>query len=636
VFKPLPMQRVTLQVLREDAPGAALVLAHCGVFNPDVVAGLEEELPELPGTHYRELCRSAQTRLDKILGHRPERLEMPPAALRVVEEAELEQLNKELGKLWTECSQCEEDQRRVEEERKTVDQLSASLKNFVALDIDLNLLQGERLFLDLHVGTIPQENLRRVQEAVNLTEYIVQEFHSTEEGTCYVIVAGPKGHLKSQEEVQRLLEAAGFRSLPMPSEFMDYPRKVKEELTMRFRRSEATQRELSARIHRRLAEEHEFVVRAAQTLALAQPYADLAGNLRGRGGLAVVSGWVPRHETDRLRQVLEERLTYPFVLDKREPIPEERSSVPSALRHHPLLHPFVTLVKTYGVPRYGEFDPTSLFALTYVAMFGMMFGDIGHGAVIAGAGWFFRRVLGSFVPLIIAAGISSVIFGFLYGSIFGYEHVIPALWMAPLSDPILMLVIALVWGIAFILVAITLTVRNRLAEGRYLEAVLDNKGIMGMLFYVGMLYAAYRVASTGELGTWERAAVLVPLAFILGYFWYESKVPVGERILVVFIEGFETVVSYVSNTLSFLRVAAFSLNHAALALAVFALAGMMDTAGHWITVVLGNVFILVLEGAIVAIQVLRLEYYEGFSRFFSGDGKEFRPLTLAPEITQQR
>ena len=87
-------------------------------------------------------------------------------------------------------------------------------------------------------------------------------------------------------------------------------------------------------------------------------------------------------------------------------------------------------------------------------------------------------------------------------------------------------------------------------------------------------------------------------------------------------------ISNVSGTLSFLRVAAFSLNHIALAAAVFSIAGMMDTTGHWITVVLGNVFIIVLEGAIVAIQVLRLEYYEGFSRFFSGKGKAFEPLKL--------
>jgi V/A-type H+-transporting ATPase subunit I len=110
--------------------------------------------------------------------------------------------------------------------------------------------------------------------------------------------------------------------------------------------------------------------------------------------------------------------------------------------------------------------------------------------------------------------------------------------------------------------------------------------------------------------------------------WRQSQGAIFERALVVFIEGLEQVISSVSGTLSFLRVAAFSLNHIALAAAVFAIAGMMDSFGHWVTVVLGNIFIIVLEGAIVAIQCLRLEYYEGFSRFFGGKGKSFEPLRL--------
>ncbi len=116
--------------------------------------------------------------------------------------------------------------------------------------------------------------------------------------------------------------------------------------------------------------------------------------------------------------------------------------------------------------------------------------------------------------------------------------------------------------------------------------------------------------------------------------WRESVAPLGERALVTIIETLETLTGYVSNTLSFLRVAAFSLNHVALAIAVFTLAAMMDTAGHGLTVFLGNVFIMVLEGAIVTIQVLRLEYYEGFSRFFSGDGIEFRPLKLGADLAE--
>jgi len=112
------------------------------------------------------------------------------------------------------------------------------------------------------------------------------------------------------------------------------------------------------------------------------------------------------------------------------------------------------------------------------------------------------------------------------------------------------------------------------------------------------------------------------------YQWLQSRAGLFEKTLVVLIEMLEQVISSVSGTLSFLRVAAFSLNHIALAAAVFSIAAMMGPTGQWITILLGNIFIIVLEGAIVAIQCLRLEYYEGFSRFFSGKGKAFEPLKL--------
>jgi len=206
--------------------------------------------------------------------------------------------------------------------------------------------------------------------------------------------------------------------------------------------------------------------------------------------------------------------------------------------------------------------------------------------------------------------------------------VLQPVWMSPLSDPMRMLTLALYWGIGFIVLATLLTIRNRLVDGDYAKALLHHHGVAGLLFYLGLLNGAYRVGSGQGMGLLAAAAILVPYALVLSYIWHENKANLGERILIVVVEGFETIINYISNTLSFLRVAAFSLNHVALAIAVFTLAGMLDTAGHWITVVLGNVFIIGFEGAIVAIQVLRLEYYEGFSRFFSGDGREFRPITL--------
>jgi len=123
--------------------------------------------------------------------------------------------------------------------------------------------------------------------------------------------------------------------------------------------------------------------------------------------------------------------------------------------------------------------------------------------------------------------------------------------------------------------------------------------------------------------------IFLSLLAMFTHSWQRNPgIATGERVLVALMESYEAVMGYISNTLSFLRLAAFSLNHVALSIAIFTVANMLHSTGYWVTVVIGNLFILGLEGAIVGIQTLRLEYYEGFSRFFSGDGRAFQPITL--------
>jgi V/A-type H+-transporting ATPase subunit I len=221
-----------------------------------------------------------------------------------------------------------------------------------------------------------------------------------------------------------------------------------------------------------------------------------------------------------------------------------------------------------------------------------------------------------------------VFFGFLYGSLFGYEDVLPALWTSPIHHPILMLKIALGFGVLFLVMACLLAVYNRLAVKQVGAALFGHHGLVNLVFYLALVWGGIGIATSGRFGSAPAGLIGLSLAALAVYAWRHFDAPLGEKLLVVFIETLETVIGYISNTLSFLRVAAFSLNHAALSLAVLTLAGMMGPAGHVLTVILGNLFVLVLEGGIVMIQVMRLQYYEGFSRYFSGDGHAFSPLRL--------
>jgi V/A-type H+-transporting ATPase subunit I len=309
-------------------------------------------------------------------------------------------------------------------------------------------------------------------------------------------------------------------------------------------------------------------------------------------------------------------------------LPAERKLVPTVATKNRLLEPFAMLVQQYGIPEYGEVDPTPLFAVTFLLMFGSMFGDVGQGAVIAGLAWWLRARLGRFWLFGLMAGLASMGFGFVYGSIFGYEEVLPALWMSPIHDPILMLKIALGYGVVFLTSACLIAIYNRLVIKNWWGALFGHHGVVNLIFYLALVWGGLHLGRGEPFGTVPVLLVGTALAALAWYAWRHLEAPLGEKILVVFIETLETVIGYISNTLSFLRIAAFSLNHVALSIAVFTLAGMMGAFGHVITVILGNVFILVLEGGIVMIQVMRLQYYEGFSRYFGGEGHAFTPLKL--------
>lgn len=628
MFRPLPMQRIELTLLKEDAPQAALLLANYGNFDPEFSETAPGQFPELPGEAYRQVYAEARARLDKVLAHydisAPETVEAP---MQPVTLQQLAGIDGWLKAVWEKCSEDQERVRRLGEEHRRIRQLLRALGQFMNISVDLERLQKKSALLDVRVGTLPRANLKRFEEALGLAGYTAIRFFMNPE-QVNLIIAGASGQ---EPEIERVLQAAGWRAMEVPAEFRGRPAEVRRELTGRMtslvgqrrqeneqRRAELSQDDLRGRL-----------LDAAHTLARAAPYADLASLMRGRGSLATVSGWVPENRLPSLSRMLEEHFGDRFVLRARPPRTDERMLVPSVIVHHRWLRPFASLVLNYGVPRYGEIDPTVPFAVSFILMFGMMFGDAGHGAVIAIAGFLLRRRLGQYAPLAVAAGLSSTVFGLLYGSVFGFEHVLPALWMSPLSDPLRMLEVALAWGVGFILAATLLTIRNRIADGRIREALLDSHGAAGLLLYLGLLGGAWRVASTGELDAVTAMVPSIALAAILAHVWRKNTgTAAGERLLISVMEGFESVMAYVSNTLSFLRLAAFSLNHVALSIAVFTVGNMMHAAGYWLTVVLGNIFILVLEGAIVAIQTLRLEYYEGFSRFFGGDGRPFRPLAL--------
>jgi V/A-type H+-transporting ATPase subunit I len=355
-----------------------------------------------------------------------------------------------------------------------------------------------------------------------------------------------------------------------------------------------------------------------------------------------LTGWMPAAAYEELAAQLKEQEG--FTLAAEDPKEVRDLKPPTILKNNRFFKPFEAIVTMYGIPAHNEFDPTVLVALTYILMFGAMFGDVGQGAVIAAAGLYMFFGRKSRLGWVLACvGVSSVIFGFLYGSIFGNEHLLKPVWKAPMENINQLLILAVGYGAVIIVLSIVINIINSMKARDYGRLLFDKNGLAGLIFYTGAI-AAILLALSGKTAvpvSLFAVILLIPLVCML----FKEKL---EKLLIKnhhqdnggsfvesFFEVFEAVLGFLSNTISFVRVSAFALSHAGLALAVWTLNDMVSGAGKIVVLIIGNLLIIGLEGLIVGIQCMRLQYYEMFSRFFSGDGREFRPVRVCGKSGQQ-
>jgi len=585
---PVAMKHLSLIMLDEDAKVAVNVLADMQVIH--LIENQPENnklLDQFPAVEYQRVFQKLTNRLSKIQHYLRSSSPVTFSSAQTVTLEELQEADKKMKSLWKTISEHEENIRIAKEKMHSARQLSSSLSRFENLNIDLSRLSQTSPFLKIYIGTVQRNETSQLQRALTLANTFIEIFHETLEHD-YVTVITETDH---QKDILEILKSAGFHELTIPPELRNRPAEIKRNIHLELEQNQSVldQERAAAKAVVRDHMGEINVVKALITQSMA--YASVASSLSGKGQLVFLEGWVPAERSEAVDQQLNARLHYPYKLDLRAPTREEMPQVPSLQKNHRLWQPFQGLVGQFGIPVYGEIDPTKLFALTYILMFGMMFGDIGHGACIILAGILLRKKITGLATFATLTGLSSMSFGYLYGSFFGYEHIIHPVWMSPMEDPGKMLLIALIWGIAFIITANLLSIYNLFSLDHRKDAIFSGKGITGLVFFLGCVFAAFQFMVNQQSSLIELLAVMLPLTVILYHQWRELDGTLAEKILVTFIEGLDSIINNMSNTLSFLRVAAFSLNHVALAAAVFTLAGMMDTFGHMVTVVFGNIFI---------------------------------------------
>ena len=359
--------------------------------------------------------------------------------------------------------------------------------------------------------------------------------------------------------------------------------------------------------------------------------------------LFYIFGFVPESETGRLQKLLNDNFKENLIVILEDI--EKRTagqSPPTKIKNSRIFRPFEFLVMMYGIPNYNEKDPTVFFAFTYMLLFGAMFGDVGQGLVIVAAGLLVsrKRPDSGFGGILARLGASSVVFGFLYGSIFGMEEIIPELLIRPMANINYVLYGAVIIGVLLLTASYLYGLSNLFKAREYEEFFFGRDGLAGFaLFWLIILAAARWSTKTdifsntvllGILGA--LIALMIVKHPLMNLISGRGKLYDGSVADYYIEAGFgviEMLLSVMSNTISFIRVGAFALNHVGLYIAFSTMAKMMSSEfGGVVVLILGNIVIIGLEGLVVFIQGLRLEYYELFSKYYSGYGILYKPVSL--------
>ena len=515
-------------------------------------------------------------------------------------------------------------------------ELISRLEPFSLLEVDLEELLGMKS-MRLHFGSTELEywpELRREAE----TEYgafLFRSGYSHDKIYC-ILLTLPGASILAEERLhakglvlEDLPNAAGLTGIPA--------RRIAElrtEAAEARRQGEELTRQLAAMADRLRAEalaRYSFLKYMSEGVALRR----MAGT---DGEAFYLCGWTPAKGQEDFKAAAEAlgctcRFEKPGVMDA--------GKVPVKFKKGRLAQVFSPFVDMYGVPAYGEADPRVFLALTYCLFFGMMFVDIGQGVVLILVGLYMYKKRGMWLGGILACvGVPAIIFGFIYGSVFGNEHLLPGFKVLEGDGVVTILLISAVIGVLLILFTGVMNIITAFRQREYRKALFSANGVTGVLFLALLgagagLQLGLDVAVFSSGVYWAVLGVLLlsiwfsePLALLLRLERRHEEASVGMMILEGFFELFEAVLGWLSNSLSFLRVGTYAVIHAIMMMIVYQLSAKSGGGYSIFGLVIGNAVVMVIEAALVCIQSLRLEFYELFSRFYTGRGTPYQPVVI--------
>jgi V/A-type H+-transporting ATPase subunit I len=650
MFFPQAMTDLQLIVPARDMLAVTKILAGQGVFHQVDASYLNSEANSSPSNSWQDKTAEFAVLERRILfvmksldveEGLPESAEQ--TALIEIETArpQVEHIEQEVNEASELLAQAQKKLVQIEDTLQQVEPL-------VGVDLDMSTLRNPQHMFSM-LGIIPAANMDRLQTSLARIPFVFLILRQ-DRRRAVVWLAGPQNN---RDILERAARSAYLNPVDLPAGYRGTPAEIILSLQTAIERTHqhiAEQKEVVARLHEAFKPELQALLWRVRGSRMVTEAVAHFGQLQYT---YLISGWVPTARvaglTDHLKGASKEILIESFPSRRGS----TRQNVPVALKNPKLLNPFQELVTTFAQPRYEELDPTILIALTFPLLFGAMFGDVGHGLLLAllGGVLISRKVpalrgLGSLGGLVLACGLVATLFGFLYGSFFGMENILPALWIRPMDNIMQILLITIGAGIILLSIGFLVGILNAWMARDWGRLLFDRNGIAGLVLYwsiiglaAGFFLGSFPVSPLVFLILMALSGIVVMLSEVLKH-WVQGIRPlIGESLptyaIQVFFELFETMVSFLSNSLSYVRVGAFAVAHVGLSAVFFILAELVSPVhgiGYWIVIALGTVFIVGFEGLIVGIQSMRLEYYEFFSKFFTGGGTRYTPLTLVPPL----
>lgn len=555
-----------------------------------------------------------------------------PDSLPGSDEAEAEflaKVDKKLSGFETELAALSAERSKLTEDLREDEQILGQLTHLKNANVDLDKV-FDCEFFRFRFGHMPRESYDNLSSYTADIEDMFFYASSVEKREVWGLYVTP--HTKAAR-IDALFESLHFERVRISERAHGTPESAIEAMNADMTSARARLDEVNSSIKalaKRLSDEC-----AADNSVLTR--LDRAYELRRKAVITrdgfTLAGYVTKSRAEGFKAELEKSPSVKCTLEAAK----TRGGImpPTKLKNPGFLGGFQDFVTMYGLPSYDELDPTPIVALTYFLFFGMMFGDVGQGAVIILVGalmWFLKKM--SLGKVLMCVGVSSIGFGFFYGSVFGMEDLIHG--FNPNENINTVLFAAVGIGVVMIIAVMAVNIINGIRQKNIEKIFFSQNGLPGLLMYVGAVVLVLMMLGYVKFAMPTGVLVGLIVVMLLILFLREplTKLCEGRADVVPeskldfalenFFELFEVVLSYLTNTISFIRIGAFALSHVGMMSVVFLLA---QTANGYnpVILVIGNLFVIGFEGMIVCIQVLRLEFYELFGRFFEGNGRPFEP-----------